>query len=66
MMKGLKRSRRIKDLGVYLSLRSNPREKIWTEPEELVARRISGRSDDGPNDREKIIDAYVPLRKLYD
>jgi len=56
--------REIQDL-FYLSFRSEPSGKIWMEPEELVARRISG-SADGPNDKEKIVDEYVPLRKLYD
>ena len=45
---------------------SNPRGKMWTEPEELVAARISGSCNDGANDNENMVDGYVPLRKLYD
>jgi hypothetical protein len=36
------------------------------EPELLRATRISGSCVDGPNDKENIVDGYVPLRKLYD
>lgn len=39
---------------------------MWTEPEELVAARISGSCNDGANDNENMVDGYVPLRKLYD
>lgn len=51
---------------VHLWFKVNPRGKAWTEPEELVATRISGSCMDGPNDNENIVDGYVPLRKLYD
>ena len=44
--------------------RANPREKAWAEPEELMATRMSGSSVDGENDKENIVDGYVPLRKL--
>lgn len=50
----------------HLWLVANPREKAWTDPEELGATSISGSCTDGPNDKENIVDEYVPLRKLYD
>lgn len=45
---------------------ANPRGKTWTEPEELVATKISGTWEHGPKDKENIVDGYDPLRKLYD
>jgi hypothetical protein len=39
---------------------------MCNEPDELVATRTSGRSSDGPNESEYIVDGYVPRRKLCD
>lgn len=50
----------------HLWFGGEPKEKTWTEPEELVARRISGSSVAGANDKEKIFEEYDPLLKLYD
>jgi len=50
----------------HLWFMARPSEKTWMEPELLRATRISGSCVDGPNDKENIVDGYVPLRKLYD
>ena len=48
----------------HLWFMPSPREKAWTEPEELVATSTSGNCVDGPNDKENIVEGYAPLLKL--